>query len=145
MMATLMSIQENNDPLHLMDEKEPCLDSIWATDHDNCTISPSLLPDDDDIPQIIIHSGVFRADLGTLGWFALMALVIIGYYYVRRQRLALTSDTDHNGYKVVNMRLVENNRSQSNIDSSTGIEEAFDGCFSIADGLEGLSGHETSL
>jgi len=127
-----------------MDEKEPCLDAILTPDRDNCTLFPSLLPEDDDIPQIIIHSGVFRADLGTLGWFALMALLIM-VYYVRRQRLAHVSDTGQSGYKLVSMRLVENNESPTNIGSSTGIEEAFDGCFSIADGLEGLSGHERSL
>ena len=137
----MVSIDDNNDPLYFTDDEiEPCRDSLWTSDHDNCTF-PNLLPDQA-TPQISTQYHVFRADFGTLGWFLLMVSLVI-VYYIRRQRLNETSDTGPNGYQIVTMKLGKQN--QSSIDNPTGIEEAFDGCFCVANGLEGYSGHEGSL
>eukprot|EP00977_Amphora_coffeiformis_P001855 scaffold353_cov185-Amphora_coffeaeformis.AAC.83 len=139
----MVSIESNNDPLYYTDdENEPCRDSTRANNHGNCTTFPNLLPDED-TPQISSPCRVFRADWGTLGWFLLMVSFVI-VYYIRRQRLNHTPDTSRNEYQVVSMKLAEHNQTPI-IDSPTGIEEAFDGCFCVANGLEGYSGHERSL
>ena len=95
-------------------------------------------------PQISSQHGVFRAELlGTFGWFLLMASLAL-VYYIRRQRSKRASGTNGNQYHIVSIKSVEKNEFPT-IDSPTGIEEAFDGNFYKANGLEGYAGHEGSL